>query len=417
MLGRKPVLFCHFSQRRYFYFVQGESIVQKDQYNFSSKIDYGLAFILFLLFIVSCIAIYSAQTTGQYGENFLLKQLVWYTVGVGIILGVITFDSDQLKKISWYAYGFGNVLLALLIVAPSSIAPVINGAKSWYKVPGFGSLQPSEFMKIFLILTLANVITNHHAKHLIKTIETDFLLLVKLGLITFLPLILVMQQPDLGTSLVLIAILLGMIFISGISWRILLPIFTAGVLIVATIFYFVLWHPDILEKYLGVKQYQFGRIYSWIDPYNYQSSTGFHLTRSLLAIGSGQTAGKGIGNREVYLPESHSDFIFSIIGEEFGFIGSSIVISLFFLLIYHITKIGMETKNPFYSYICVGVISMITFHVFQNIGMTIGVLPITGIPLPFISYGGSSLLGNMLGMGIIFSIRYHYKKYMFSTDI
>jgi rod shape determining protein RodA len=386
------------------------------QNNQNTKIDYSLAFIIFLLFISSCVAIYSAQTTGQYGENFLLKQLVWYTAGIGIILGVITLDSDQLKKISWYVYGLGVALLAFLIVAPDSIAPYINGAKSWYKVPGFGSLQPSEFMKIFMILALANVITNHNANNRIKTIESDLWLFAKLGLVTVLPLILVMQQPDLGTSLVLIAIFLGMTFISGITWKILVPLLASGGVLASTIMYFVIWHPDILEKYLGVQQYQFGRIYSWIDPYNYQSSTGFHLTRSLLAIGSGQTTGKGIGSREVYLPESHSDFIFSIIGEEFGFIGSSIVISLFFLLIYHITKIGMETKNPFYSYICVGVISMITFHVFQNIGMTIGVLPITGIPLPFISYGGSSLLGNMLGMGIIFSIRYHYKKYMFSTD-
>ena len=135
-----------------------------------------------------------------------------------------------------------------------------------------------------------------------------------------------------------------------------------------------------------------------------------------MAIGSGETTGKGIGNREVYLPESQTDFIFSVIGEEYGFVGTSIVISLFFLLIYHIMKLALETKNQYYTYICVGVICMITFHVFQNIGMTIGVVPITGIPLPFISYGGSSMMGNMLSMGVIFSIGYHYKKYMFSAE-
>ncbi|PLT33960.1 FtsW/RodA/SpoVE family cell cycle protein [Bacillus sp. V5-8f] len=389
--------------------------MQSDK-NISSRVDFGLAFIIFLLFIASSIAIYSAQSTGQYGQNFLLKQIVWYIVGIGIIIGVITFDSDQLKKISWYTYGFGCLLLAFLIIAPDSIAKPVNGAKSWFQVPFMGSFQPSEIMKVFLVLSLANVISSHHIKTPVKTTQTDLWLLGKLGLVTLLPLALVMQQPDLGTSLVLLAILLGMVFISGISWKILLPIFAGGAAFAGTIMFFVIWHPEILEKYLGVQQYQFGRIYSWIDPYNYQSSTGYHLTRSLLAIGSGQTDGKGIGSREVYLPESQTDFIFSVIGEEFGFIGASIVISLFFLLIYHITKIGMETKNNFYTYICVGVISMITFHVFQNIGMTIGVLPITGIPLPFISYGGSSLMGNMLAIGIIFSIRYHYKKYMFSTD-
>ena len=230
-----------------------------------------------------------------------------------------------------------------------------------------------------------------------------------------LPLALVIKQ-DLGTSMVFIAIMFGMIFISGITWKLLLPIFGTGISLVGIIFYFVLAHPEVLEKYLGIREYQFNRIYSWLDPYNYQSTTGFQLTRSLLAIGSGETTGKGYGVRDVYLPESHTDFIFSVVGEEFGFVGASILVSIFFLLIYQITKVGMETKNNFYTYLCVGVISMITFHVFQNIGMTIGLLPITGIPLPFVSYGGSSLMGNMLAISLIFSIRYHYKKYMFSTS-
>ncbi len=172
----------------------------------SSRIDYTLVLILFLLFLCSCLAIYSAQSTGQYGENFVLKQIIWYIGGTGLILAVITLDSDQLKKISWYAYGLGNVLLAFLIVAPESVAPVINGAKSWFKFPGLGSLQPSEFMKIFLILALANAITNHHHKNPVKTVKSDFWLLIKLGMITGVPLLLVMQQPDLGTSLVLMAI-------------------------------------------------------------------------------------------------------------------------------------------------------------------------------------------------------------------
>jgi len=362
-----------------------------------------------LLSLASLVAIYSANS------SFVIKQVVFYVIGTAIIAGIMQLDSDQLKKLSWYLYGFGLVLLLLLIVAPSSIAREINGAKSWFTLPGF-SLQPSEFVKVFLILTLSKIIVDHQEKHISKTIQSDFLLLLKIGGITFVPLLLVMQQPDLGTSLVLIAIMVGMIFISGISWKIITPIFGGGITLATGVLYMVIWHPEWLKKYLGVQEYQFGRIYSWLDPYNYQSSTGYHLTQSLLAIGSGQTTGKGIGTSEVVLPENHTDFIFSVVGEEFGFIGASVIISLFFLLIYHITKVALETKNSFYTCICVGVISMITFHVFQNIGMTVGVLPITGIPLPFISYGGSSLLGNMLAIGLIFSIRFHYKKYMFSSD-
>jgi rod shape determining protein RodA len=384
--------------------------------NTTSKIDYSLVFTLLLLFIISCLSIYSAQTTGQYQENFLLKQIIWYGIGAGMIVSVITLDSDQLKKLTWVAYGFGIFLLILVRIAPESIAPHINGAKSWFKVPALGSIQPSEFVKIFLVLALAKLIEDHHFKNPVKSVNSDFWLLFKMGITTIFPIGLIMLQPDLGTSLVFLAILLGMIFISGVSWKILVPLFLGGALLIGVIFYFVLVQPHVLEKYLGVKQYQFGRIYSWLDPYNYQSSEGYQLTQSLLSIGSGETTGKGYGNRDIYMPESQTDFIFSIVGEEFGFIGSSVLISIFFMLIYHITKVGMETKNNFYTYLCVGVISMITFHVFQNIGMTIGLLPITGIPLPFISYGGSSLMGNMLGLGLVFSIRYHSKKYMFSTD-
>ncbi|WML41083.1 FtsW/RodA/SpoVE family cell cycle protein [Neobacillus sp. OS1-2] len=382
--------------------------------NATTKLDYNLVFILILLFLASCLAIYSAQASGQYKENFLIKQIVWYGVGGGIIAAVMTLDSDQLRKLTWYAYGFGIFLLCFLIVAPASIAPVINGAKNWFVLPGIGSLQPSEFVKIFIILGLARVIDQHHQKNAVKTMQSDFWLLIKMGIVAMAPLVLIIKQ-DLGTALVFIAILIGMIFISGISWKILVPMFSAGVVLIGTVFYFVLWNPEFLAKYLGVGEYQLRRIYSWLDPYSYQGTDAYQLTKSLLAIGSGQTGGKGFGNREVYLPESQTDFIFSVVGEEYGFIGASVLISLFFLLIYHITKVGMETKNNFYTYICVGVISMITFHVFQNIGMTIGVLPITGIPLPFISYGGSALMGNMLALGLIFSIRYHYKKYMFST--
>src|SRR3954452_16633333 len=140
--------------------------------NTTSKVDYNLVFILILLFLASCLAIYSAQASGQYKENFLIKQIVWYVVGGGIISLVMTLDSDQLRKLTWYAYGFGIFLLCFLIVAPASIAPVINGAKNWFVLPGIGSLQPSEFVKIFIILALSRVIDQHHLNNQIKTLQS-----------------------------------------------------------------------------------------------------------------------------------------------------------------------------------------------------------------------------------------------------
>ncbi|MEE8670596.1 MAG: FtsW/RodA/SpoVE family cell cycle protein [Heyndrickxia coagulans] len=374
-----------------------------------SKIDYGLVLTLMLLCIVSLVAIYTADS------SYLIKQVINYVVGAIIIALVIRLDSDQLKKISWYGYGFGILLLILLILAPASIAPERNGAKNWFVFPVIGTFQPSEIMKPFLILAMARLISDHNEKVLNRSVKSDFWLFVKLGICLFVPLMLTIGQ-DLGTSLVFIAIFFGLVFVSGITWKLMLPIFGSGAALAGLIFYLVLWQPALLEKYLGVRSYQFGRIYAWIDPYNYSNTDGYHLIQSLLAIGSGQTFGKGLGTTEVSLPENQTDFIFSVIGEQFGFIGGSIVIGLFFMLIYHIIKAGLETKNDFYSYICAGVIAMITFHVFENIGMTIQVLPITGIPLPFISYGGSSLIGNMLAVGFIFSIRYHYRKYMFSNE-
>lgn len=382
----------------------------------TEKFDWTLSLILFLLFLVSCLSIYSAQTTGQYNENYFVRQIFWYVVGSIIVAVVMFFDSDQYKKLSWYLYGFGIFLLFALIIAPESIAPERNGAHSWFQIPGFGTIQPSEFMKAFLILSLSKVITSHHEKYIKKTFQSDFWLFTKMSLSTALPLALIMQQPDLGTSLVIVAIFTGLIFVSGITWKIILTIYGLGSLLGATIIYYVVWAPEVLVKYLNVQTYQFNRIYSWIDPDNYQAGSGYHLYNSLRAIGSGLLTGKGFGERQVYIPESHTDFIFSVIGEEYGFVGASIVIGLFFILIYHLTKTALDANDPFNTYICAGVISMITFHVFQNVGMTIQVLPITGIPLPFVSYGGSSLMGNMFAMGLIFSIHYHKKTYMFGSE-
>lgn len=380
------------------------------------KFDYSLSLILMLLCIISCGAIYSAQTTGQYLENFLLKQIEWYVVGVIIIAIVMQFDSDQVKKLTWYLYGIGIFLLLGLAVSPAnSFTPIKNGAQSWYVIPGIGQIQPSEFMKVFLILALSKVIAQHQETNETKTIKTDFILLLKMGIVTVVPFGLIMKQPDLGTGLVIIAIFSGIVLVSGINWKILVPLYTLGTSLAGTILYFVIRKPELLEKYLHIMPYQFNRIYTWLDPEAYKTGEGFHLYQSIHAIGSGLITGKGFGGREVYIPESHTDFIFSVIGEEYGFVGCSIVIGIFFLLIFHITKTALDTTDFFNTLICVGVISMITFHVFQNIGMTIQVLPITGIPLPFISYGGSSLMGNMMAMGLIFGIRYHHKIYMFSS--
>lgn len=171
----------------------------------------------------------------------------------------------------------------------------------------------------------------------------------------------------------------------------------------------------ILEK-VGFQSYQFSRVDTWLHPDQDTSNQGYQLWQSIKAVGSGGVTGTGFNNSKVYVPVRESDMIFSVIGENFGFVGGILLILLYLLLIYLMIRVTFDTKNEFYAYISTGVIMMILFHVFENIGMNIGLLPLTGIPLPFISAGGSSLVGNLIGIGMIMSMRYHHRSYMFSNN-
>lgn len=377
--------------------------------SFIQRIDWRLIFIVLLLFATSCLIINSAMSSGQYGTNFLLKQVLYYAMGFILAIILIFISPKTIRKYVWIVYILGNLSLVGLLVSPeSSFTPIINGAKSWYRL-GPISVQPSEFMKIILILVLANVVYQHNRFTYNKSITRDFNLLFKIFLTSLVPMGLILFQNDLGTTLVLIAIILGVIIVSGVTWRILAPVFIALFTFGSSVILLMIYKPSIIEKVSGVQTYQFGRINSWLDPYTYSSGDGYHLTESLKAIGSGQIFGKGLNNGEVYIPENHTDFIFSIIGEEFGFIGTIAVLIIFLMLFFHLIKLATTTSHPFNAIFIIGYLTFVLFHVVQNIGMTIQLLPITGIPLPFISYGGSSLWSLMAGIGIILSIYYHEK--------
>ncbi|WP_053367542.1 FtsW/RodA/SpoVE family cell cycle protein [Bacillus sp. FJAT-27245] len=385
--------------------------MDKSQRNY---FDFTLLLLIFLFMVVSCIAIYSAQKYSPYGVNFVLLQVRWYVIGLGASAFVYFFDFDQIKRISPYAYIFGVLVLIGLFLAPETIAPRTKGAKAWFEIPKAGSIQPSEFMKLFLILFLARVISNHNDKYLDRTLQTDFMLLGKIAVVAALPLAFILIQPDAGTAMVVVAIVIGMSFISGINWRIIAVLGGAAALIMAILVYIYLEVPDLLL--LVLDQYQLNRIHSWLDPFEDMQNTSYQLAYSILAIGSGMMYGKGFNASQVNVPEAHSDFIFTVIGEEFGFFGASLVISLYFILIYRIIVIALRNKGPYESLIATGVISLLTFHIFENIGMVIGLVPMTGIPLPLISYGGSSLLGTLISLSLVLNISAKTKKYMFSED-
>ncbi|WP_067725008.1 FtsW/RodA/SpoVE family cell cycle protein [Oceanobacillus damuensis] len=366
---------------------------------------------LFVLFVcVSLLAIYNAQQLEQYeGTNFVLRQILWFAVGACIVAAIQFLDLEQLYKASIYIYGASIFILVLLLISPESIARTINGAKSWFTLPGL-SLQPAEFTKITTILYLSAVISRHKAKYEGSNLKTDTFLLVKLLVITAVPVFLILLQPDFGTAMVYLFIVGMMIILSGISWKIIMSLTVIISTVSAAVIGFIIKFPELAQDLIGIKQYQVNRILTWFDPTQQSSDATFHFDRAYLALGSGQLFGKGMGSLEVNYPEAHTDFIFSVIGESFGFIGSALVIFLYFMLLYKLVTLGLSIykNSTFGSYFCFGFLSLLLIHVFQNIGMTLGIMPITGIPLLLISYGGSSILSTMLGLGIVYRVAVEY---------
>ncbi|MFC4620142.1 FtsW/RodA/SpoVE family cell cycle protein [Camelliibacillus cellulosilyticus] len=383
-----------------------------------AKLDYTLIFIVFLLFCASLITIYKAPLTSDVvGTNlsYTVHQGIWYVIGAVVAIAVFFFDYDRFKVFAWILYGLMTALLLGLFAAqhglPVPFAHQSHGAYSWYQLPGIGQFQPSEFVKIALILVISRLIFKHNEELPVRTIKDDFTLLGKIILVSLAPLGLVLLQPDLGTALVMVAIIGALVLVSGIRWRIIAGLILAMLLIAGLVVLAFLFVPNLLDHVL--QSHQMERFYGWLDPYNHSNAEGFQLINSLNAIGSGQLYGVGLGDSTIYLPESFNDFIFSVVGNVFGFVGASVLIAIYFLLVYRIVNAALKTHDPFGSYICTGIIGMLTFTIFENVGMTIQVLPITGIPLPFMSYGGSSLIANMFAIGLVLSIEGRARKYMF----
>lgn len=384
--------------------------------NLFDQIAWNIVVPVLILAVIGLYSIYFAaiDDPSHMGSPIkaVLMQGLWYVISLIIVVFVIQFDAEQLFKIAPYVYGFGILLLiAVLFFYNRSIA-ADAGAKSWFKL-GPISFQPSEVMKPAFILMLARVVHEHNQKFT-HTIKNDWLLIAKI-IGWLLPVaVLLKLQNDFGTMLVFIAIVGGVILVSGISWKIITPMFVI-VAVLGLIVIFMVTTPggqSLLSHFF--QPYQFRRIMSWLDPSTDTSKDAYQLWHSMQAIGSGQIFGNGFGKLSVYVPVRGSDMVYSVIGESFGFVGSVAVILLYLYLIVQMVRITFDTKNAFYSYVSTGVIMMILFHVFENIGMSIDLLPLTGIPLPFISQGGSALIGNMIGIGMILSMKFHNKDYMFS---
>ena len=375
----------------------------------NKRIDFILIIPVILLIITGFVAIYIA-TIHDYPDNIvqvMLQQVAWVVIGLGIAFAVMLFSTEFLWKVSPFLYVLGLILMILPLFFYSPAIVESTGSKNWITIGNTTLFQPSEFMKISYILLLSEVALWFHGRYPEQSVRNDLKMLASFLLVTLPILILLGLQKDIGTAMVFIAIFIGMSFLSGVSWKIVLTVFLVSLVSFLTFIAVFLWEPGREFLYhMGMDTYQINRISAWLKPFDFASSIAYQQTQSMLSIGSGGIFGKGFSVLELAVPVRESDMIFTVIAENFGFMGSVVTLSLYLLLIYRMILITLESNNQFYTYISTGFIMMILFHIFENIGAAIGILPLTGIPLPFISQGGSSLISNLIGVGLVLSMAY-----------
>ncbi|WP_419878874.1 FtsW/RodA/SpoVE family cell cycle protein [Brevibacillus centrosporus] len=356
-------------------------------------VDWTIIMILVGLGIFSYLGISGSAA----GVDKAHQQVIWYIVGFVVLVGTLLFDYRLFYNMSYVLYAIGLILL----IGVFQTKP-INNTTSWYDL-GPVLLQPSEPMKLFTILTVARFMAK-------RAEDPDrfyyFYKLIPVASLVGVPLLLILVQPDLGTALVYTGMLATMLIVGGIRLK---HVVYAGALVGSFFAGMTLLYQYKQEIFFKIiKPYQWDRIIFWMDPDLEAMGRGFQLKQALIAIGSGQLFGKGIDTPTQasfgWVPVGESDFIFTVIAEKLGFMGAGLLMILFFFLIYRMIRIAMEAKDPFGSYVVAGVVGMLTFQIFENIGMTIQLMPITGIPLPFISYGGSSLITNFLIIGVVLNV-------------
>ncbi len=355
-----------------------------DSFYVKGKVDRGLITAVLILTVLGLFAVYSATRTFHSNTNIIV-QAVAVGIGFFLMLGASYVDYEIYERYS--SFIFIGYMCMLLIVLGAGITG-IWGSKSWIKIFGI-SIQPSEFAKVGFIIT----ISSHLEK--LKGEVNKFRGLAGLLIHLALPVFLVLLQPDLGTCLVFIAIFAVLLFGAGLSPKIFVPVIGIGAASLPVIY-----------RFLSV--YQKKRILVFINPDIDPTGGGYNVIQSKTALGSGGFFGcgylQGISTQNGYLPAKHTDFIFSSFSEEFGFLGSLFMILLLMFIVVRIMAIARRANTLFGKYVCTGIGAMLFFHTFENIGMCMGLMPVTGIPLPFVSYGGSSMVTNFICIGVVLSI-------------
>jgi rod shape determining protein RodA len=367
------------------------------------NLDFTLLAAVGLLVVVGLTMVYSASHAKEYLTNgdpflFVKKQGMAVLLGLVGLFWMLFFDYRISGRTTQILYGL-NIVLLILVLTP--LGTEKNGAQSWL----FG-IQPAEFSKVIMILTFGNYLAKRESL-------TSFFDFIPPFLYVGIPLSLILMQPDFGTALVFVFFIFLMMYIAGAPGYKLGLLILAGVLSITLIFLVC----NLLHLPKPLKEYQIARLTSFINPESDPQGSGWNVRQAMIAVGSGQFFGKGLfrgtQGRLGYLPENHTDFIFAVLSEELGFIGAVGVLFLFFLFIWRGNRIALQAKDRAGTIVATGVVAMFLFHVLENVGMNIGIMPITGIPLPFISSGGSSMISSLVATGLLLNIWMRRQRIMF----
>ena len=355
--------------------------------------DWTLLGIVLTIALVGILNLYSATAKIEMsGTPLYLKQIFWLLIGLAMMLTIAFIEYRFYSDFAYIVYSIALFLLILVL----GYGLITSGAQRWMKI-GPLSFQPSEFVKISLILALAKFFhqPSHPKGYALRQLLLPFLLLL-------LPMILILKQPDLGTAIILLLVFFSILIFVKIRWSSLLTIGLAGAALVPLLWSFL-------------KEYQKRRIITFFNPELDPLGAGYHLIQSKIAVGSGGVLGKGFmkgtQSKLGFLPEQQTDFIFSALGEEWGLIGSLFIVGLYLALILWGLRIAVQAKDRFGAILAFGVVAMLFWHAFINIGMVLGMMPVVGIPLPLLSYGGSFILSTLIGVGLLLNVS--MRRYLF----
>jgi rod shape determining protein RodA len=368
------------------------------------QVDWILVLTVVALSFLGAMLIWSAthgrtSLTGGNQYAFLIRHSLNFAIGLVLAIGAAVTDHRRVRILAPVLYAASIVGLILVLVP--GVGSTINGSRSWIQLPWM-SIQPSEFAKLAVIVGMALLIaekgeTDRHENA--RTIDVAQAIAV-----AALPVILVMLQPDLGTVMVLGSIVFGIIAVSGVPKRWMLGLLTAGVVVAA-----------IAIKLQVLKQYQLSRFIAFADPSQDPQGIGYNVNQARIAIGNGGIFGQGLFHgsqtQNAFVPEQHTDFVFTVAGEELGLIGAGAIIVLFSVLLFRGLRIAVNARDAFGRLVATGIVCWFAFQAFENIGMTLGIMPVTGLPLPFVSYGGSSMFAGLLAVGLLQNI--HLRSHRF----